>query len=642
MLRNAQHPNDTTVLLTAPTGTAAFGVGGFTVYSALKIPRKLKYTYESLTDETLNTLQSKLGSLKILIIDEISMIDRKVMNYIHGRLKQLKQYRSRDRTAWFGNVCVLAVGDFHQLPPCKAKSLCVPNREDGIDIWHDNFKIVQLEKIMRQKDDISFAQTLNRLRVKKKSDRLSEVDDNVLRSRSNLADIPDKVLHVFALNKYADAHNGQMLLKYCSNPRTLPAQDYVKDPESGRWTLCPHPKKGTTSDLLDNLLIDIGARVMMTRNVDVTDGLVNGAFGEVVGIDQCNLTAPATTIYVKFDSQKTGQKQNRQPVPNIPDVAIAVQPYEDVLETNSNVRRRQFPLKLAWGCTIHKCQGMTTEQCVFDMKRVFQAGQAYVALSRVTSLSGLYIINYDPNLIYNNAEIDKALKQMQNFTVQQQNIQLPNNALTAMHHNVQGLRSKLLDINSNDQVHGNDVFMVTETWLKPEITNQAVHIEKYNLFRNDRPSNDGRGGVAIYTSDTINAAQLDINIAGIEQIAVSIEKRTDSTNSKWTMATVYRPPAQPLHAFLPALTQLLQCIEITAEIENVIVAGDFNENLLDDAHKPIHELFQQQGYRQHVTEITTRYGSLLDAVYTKTNETVHAAVVPTYYSDHEAVQITMN
>ena len=151
----------------------------------MKIPTTAKNQYEALGDETLNTLQAQLGNLKILIIDEISMISRKVLSYIHGRLRQIKQIKSTNRTAFFGNVSILAVGDFYQLPPVNAKPLVEKNSQDGLDIWHDNFKIVSLDEIMHQKDDANFAKLLNRLREKSKTEQLSEKDNAALQSRAN-------------------------------------------------------------------------------------------------------------------------------------------------------------------------------------------------------------------------------------------------------------------------------------------------------------------------------------------------------------------------------------------------------------------------------------------------------------------------
>ena len=91
LFRNPDAPCETKILLTAPTGTVAFNIKNFTVHSELKIPRQSNNMYEPLSCEALNTPQSQLAGLKILVTDEVSMIDQKLLSYIHGRLKQSKQ-----------------------------------------------------------------------------------------------------------------------------------------------------------------------------------------------------------------------------------------------------------------------------------------------------------------------------------------------------------------------------------------------------------------------------------------------------------------------------------------------------------------------------------------------------------------------
>ena len=184
ILRTRYSPTDTTVLLVAPTGTAAFNVGGHTIHSVFKIPPEGPYL--PLSDDTLNTMQAQLANPKILIIDEISMVDCRVLSYINSRLRQIKRIRSTDTASCFGNVSVLAVGDFYQLPPVRAQTLLKPNADEGIDLWHDNFKVVTLDQVMRQRDDAYFAAMLNRIRVKAKDDSLLREDEEALQARCDL------------------------------------------------------------------------------------------------------------------------------------------------------------------------------------------------------------------------------------------------------------------------------------------------------------------------------------------------------------------------------------------------------------------------------------------------------------------------
>jgi hypothetical protein len=631
ILRNGESPSDTTVLLAAPTGTAAFNVGGYTIHSALKIPRDLKAHYEPLSFETANSLRASLGNLKLLIIDEISMVDRRVLSYIHGRLNQIKHIKSTQRDVWFGNVSILALGDFYQLPPVKAKSLMTPDTRQGFDLWHDLFSVCTLDEIMRQKDDAPFAEMLNRLRVKAKEEELCEEDDEILRNRSDLPDIPETALHVFATNKLAKNHNEKILSKISTTPRTLKAKDYRKDVESRTVTECSCT--GASDDLLDEINVDISARVMLIRNIDVKDGLVNGAFGNVVGFEPENPDEDTKVVYIKFDSEKSGKSMKDKVPKNSPyHGAVPVTVSEEAMSKTKHVSRRQFPFKLAWACTIHKTQGMTVDECVFDMKAVFASGQSYVALSRVTSLNGLYIKNYDKMKIFRSDDVHKNITKMTPL-FGNENQTAENAKLKVVHHNVQGLRSKLQDIKNHKKIKS-DVMMFSETLLTTNVPNSMLELEGYNIYRQERAGNTGRGGLVTYAKSELNVERVHFDVPEIENLAVKMSHEKETI-----LVNMYRSPKKSVADFCKALNSFLITLEVTHESAEKIIAGDLNEDLFSVAPKQIQRTFFNNGYTQQVQHATTLNGTLIDVVYTKISNTCKCNVVPTYYSDHEAVEL---
>ena len=143
---------------------------------------------------------------------------------------------------------------------------------------------------------------------------------------------------------------------------------------------------------------------MLTANVDVSDGLVNGARGEVVHV-VTNNNSEVTSVLVKFDNSRVGVKSiqtspHRSRFPH----AVPLMKYEVVFfakgKRGSEIKRLQFPLTLAWATTIHKVQGLTLDEIVVDMKGgQFSPGQAYVAFSRVKTLTGLHILNFNAKAI---------------------------------------------------------------------------------------------------------------------------------------------------------------------------------------------------------------------------------------------------
>ena len=116
-------PDDVPILLTAATGVAAYNINGITIHSAfvLNDRRKSGTTYYSLGADTLNTLQSQLEQLMVVIIDEISMVGAETLYKIHMRLQEIK--RLQYTNSRFENVTIIAVGDLYQLPPFKDKKI---------------------------------------------------------------------------------------------------------------------------------------------------------------------------------------------------------------------------------------------------------------------------------------------------------------------------------------------------------------------------------------------------------------------------------------------------------------------------------------------------------------------------------------
>ena len=135
-----------------------------------------------------------------------------------------------------------------------------------------------------------------------------------------------------------------------------------------------------TAGLEAKLLLANGARVMLRRNIDTKQGLVNGAIGTVLSITKLR-------VKVKFDHITEPYKVER-----VQSRFMAMK--------NFYVYREQFPLILAYAVTIHKCQGLSLDCAIVDLSdKVFSAGMAYVALSRVRSLAGLHLSAFDPNSI---------------------------------------------------------------------------------------------------------------------------------------------------------------------------------------------------------------------------------------------------
>lgn len=222
LTRIAASPDDITVLLVAFTETAAFNINGQTIHSALNI-FSTSLPYKPLGEDQLNTLRMKYRSLQLLIIDEVSMVDQSMLTYIHARLQQIKRRSYKEP---FGNVSILAVGDFHQIQPVKGRPLFKQVLGSFLDLW-GLFSIWTLSTIMRQKDDLLFAQLLNRLRTHGKGQSIKPDDATLLQS-CIVSEIPNDAPFIAAKREDVDRHNDNMLQSIDSHIEIIRAVDIYR------------------------------------------------------------------------------------------------------------------------------------------------------------------------------------------------------------------------------------------------------------------------------------------------------------------------------------------------------------------------------------------------------------------------------
>ena len=191
------------------------------------------------------------------------MVSHNLLAYIHGRLRQMKQ--SRD-FAPFGNVSVVVVGDFSQLPPVRGKPLYINNV--GIDFWSNIFKVVELKTVVRQQDD-AFAQLLNRVRTRSKGTPMLAGDIEVFK-RCETGEV-SSALHIFSTNKQVNEHNVVQLAK-TPDFVEIKAQDFVNCKTTGKLKLMSgHHSRVQNTCLDESLALGIDAHVMLIKNVDVAD-----------------------------------------------------------------------------------------------------------------------------------------------------------------------------------------------------------------------------------------------------------------------------------------------------------------------------------------------------------------------------------
>ena len=112
---NSQPQNnldDVSVVKVAPTGKAAFNIRGNTLHSAFKIPANRGFSYCTLDRDRLNTIRSQLHRMKVIFIDEVSMVGSGMFNFLDLRLQQIMGTKEP-----FGGLSIITVSDLFQLKP---------------------------------------------------------------------------------------------------------------------------------------------------------------------------------------------------------------------------------------------------------------------------------------------------------------------------------------------------------------------------------------------------------------------------------------------------------------------------------------------------------------------------------------------
>ena len=312
----------------------------------------------------------------------------------------------------------------------------------------EKMQLHELTQSMRQKDT-KFVKCLNKIHTTvplegSNKDRMLQACE--LQLNPNNENYPHDAMHVYAPNGHCDEWNAFKLKLLPGKELANIATDSKKDDctELANITLPTNPCE--TGNLKKALTVKIHARVMITTNIDVTDGLTNGAMGTVTNVVIDDTTGKMSTILISFDSKHVGQEAkhtsfyhsaNQNTVPIYQTQAT----FYIHKKASCQTTRSHFPLTLAWAITIHKCHGLTLPEIVIDMipaKGKFKPGEAYVAFSRVRTIDKLHIINYRQNQIPVSEHVEKEMKRLRENILPQ--------ILSNLFHNVSG-GVKLLHIN---------------------------------------------------------------------------------------------------------------------------------------------------------------------------------------------------
>ncbi len=390
-------------VVAAPTGVAAINAGGVTLHSLFQLPfgpfipgTKAGFTEQGIVDkhsliEKIKFIQHKrelLQELELLIIDEVSMLRADTLDAIDTILR----YVRKNPRLPFGGLQVLFIGDLHQLPPVVQQEEWTYLQEyySGpfffqSQVLRNNPPLcIELKKIYRQKEE-DFINLLNNVR----NNTMTAADWQKLESRTNTNyHIPDDCITLTTHNRKADALNAAGLAKL--NSKSF----YFKGTISKEFNENALPTEM-------ELELKEGAHIMFIKNdVGESRRYFNGKRAIITKINE-------KEIFVKGVDDESEFKLEKETWRNI---RYVLNKEDNAIEEEELGSFSQYPIRLAWGITIHKSQGLTFDKVVIDAAQSFSPGQVYVALSRCTTLDGITLLSkITPNAISTNKEVNEFM-----------------------------------------------------------------------------------------------------------------------------------------------------------------------------------------------------------------------------------------
>ncbi|KAG0745171.1 hypothetical protein G6F35_007101 [Rhizopus arrhizus] len=392
--------------VTASTGIAATNINGCTLHSfggigigedkIETLVEKIKYENKKAYDRWTKT--------QVLIIDEISMVDAVLFDKLEAIARGLRNSQEP-----FGGIQIIVSGDFFQLPPVN------PNGPTKFAFEANSWKTVitqtvMLTQVFRQKDG-TFVNILNEMRLGRLSQSAIDIFKSLARKPAGNDEIEPTEL--YPLRREVELSNKLRLDALGGDVIEFKAVDKG---DQRKVSQCMAP---------DVIQLKLHAQVMLLKNFDID--LVNGSLGVVIGfVGRGNYRSEKSVQFLRTPQRQKetyleagGRIDMKTPYP----VVRFASGRELVLEYETwsfelpggkvLASRSQIPLMLAWAISIHKSQGQTLDRVKVDLGKVFEKGQAYVALSRATSLDRLQILNFDPAKVMAHPRVTEFYKTLQ-------------------------------------------------------------------------------------------------------------------------------------------------------------------------------------------------------------------------------------
>ena len=415
-----------TLLKAAYTGVAASNIDGQTLHSVAKLSIGNRAKQGGMSDVSKAKLQDQWRPFRYLMIDEFLMVAKRFLaNFSRNVAIAKAGHDARMIDKSFGGVNVILSGDIHQFPPVatsKADSLYMPiptaldstTSQIGRQIYEEFNTVVILREQKRIKDK-TWHEFLQALRFGHIREDHLEMLRSLLIQRNPQDDYSsapwnDAIL-ITPRHGVRTQWNDASLRRHCSSKKRqlfiCPAQDRIwnqvlSSAEQVAVKLKSQQKNRQNSkkDLPEQVRFAIGAKVLVTQNIDVDIDVTNGARGEIVlHPDKPPISHVSSEVHLQYLPLYILVKMARtraSRLPGLEDNVVPIQPascsISISLRTSSGgtvrrtVQHRQFPMTLGYALTDYRAQGQTIPYVIIDIARPpsgkLDLFNLYVALSR--------------------------------------------------------------------------------------------------------------------------------------------------------------------------------------------------------------------------------------------------------------------
>lgn len=281
-ISHALPPN--TVIRCAFTAKAAFNIRGGTLHSIFKLQvENGRLKFQPLGPKAVAKLQNYFKTIKIIIIDEFSMVSNDILGKIDCRLREA----TGNDQQLFGGLSVILVGDLAQLPPVLATPVYRISSKDyapeGFAAYRSFNKVIKLTKLCRQQvelgdvDQQTFVDLLNDLRNGKFT--MDQWNFLLKRSPANIENFTEKFQNAIRLYSTNADVNKQNIRKLKELKNKVTLLNGVNQPLSGK---CKNSDKFRW--LQNELYVSLECEISLTYNMSTPNGLTNRAPGKIVDI----------------------------------------------------------------------------------------------------------------------------------------------------------------------------------------------------------------------------------------------------------------------------------------------------------------------------------------------------------------------